>query len=191
MKMPSLKSILAEHAKKQDAILQKNRSDKIAQLPSDLQNVFNQFRQEELAKLKSSNAVSQDQEDKVIQVNFKGPRFYIPKTMAASKSSNVIENWYNKSHLYFDGLSIQLDIDADDIEVTIEIVEPQSVSAEYYSYLKTKEKTSFKFALFDGDTQLVELTGNVVGKTIIGAGVITRHEKLVSGKDAFSLYFEE
>jgi hypothetical protein len=187
MKMPSLKSILAADAKKQDTISQKNRAEKIAKLPIELQNIVNQFRQTELRKLEQK----EQENNNVIQVNFKGPRFYIPKTMAASKSSNTIENWYNKSHLYFDGLSIQLDIDADDIEVTIEINEPQMVSAEYHAYLNAKKGASVKFALFDGDIQLAELTGSVVGQTIIGAGLITRHEKLASGKDAFSLFFEE
>jgi len=191
MKKPTLTSILSEHAREQEAIAQQERKDKIAQLPEGLQSVFNDFRDKALSNLNSKTNVTQLKTNNVIQVKFGGPRFYIPKTVAASKSFNTIENWYNKSHLYFDGLSIQLDIDGDYIEVIIKIDEPENASSEFEDYLTAKVGSSFKFALFDGEIQLAEFTGNVVGKGISGSGSIIQHEKVASGEDGLNLHFEE
>lgn len=184
MKKSTFTSILAEHARDKHINDAENLEEEMAKLPESFRNLLTELKEEEQAQ----EVI--DESPNVIQVNFGGPRFDIPKTMTGAPSANDIEKWYSKSHLYFNGLSIQLDIDGDDIEVSIEIVEQSDVLPDYDVYLASKMDSDFKFALFDGDVQLVEMTGSVIGHTIVGTGTILQHEKVASGEDSFNLRFE-
>lgn len=193
MNKPTLQSILQNHSQKQDALIKKEREEKMQKLPEAYRNRLNKLvdsarkerRAEELQTVEAD-------ESNVVQVAFGKPALYIPKLMAASKTVECKQTWYHNSNLTReDGLNLRLDIEEDTIEVTIRAESGSIIPEDFNQVITAHSLGIVQFEIRDGDVVLAKLRGRVNGNTLIGKGSVVTHSKVQNGSDGLSLFFDE